>query len=220
MTDESTDRQQVLVCANKQVWIGHRPWPAKVARRYIDTVRFIRACLGVAGTLALLAFASPAESATSAVPVLLAPVPHSHFAFVIEAANSGCGHTFCLWFSRISDPPAPSSDRRLPALQPSEANRPGTSSRCSSPPRNGYLWARAAHRDVLYVTTDGARSWRRRVSTSSLLPVHSFSVTLGHIYFVTGVCSGMGICHDFQLHSAGANGTNWSSRPPGASTSD
>ena len=216
MTDESTDRQHVLVCANKQVRIGHRTWPAKGARRYIDTVRFIRACLGVAGTLALLAFAVPATAATSAVPVLLAPVPHSHFAYVIEAANSGCGHTFCLWLSRISDPPAPSSDRRLPALHPLGGQPTGNlESLQFTSPNDGYLWAREAHRDVLYVTTDGAKSWHRRVSTSSLLPVHPFSVTLGHIYFVTGVCSGMGICHDFQLHSAGASGTTWSSRPLG-----
>jgi hypothetical protein len=216
MTDESTDQQHVLVCANKQVRIGHRTWPAKGARRYIDTVRFIRACLGVAGTLAFLAFAMPATAATSAVPVLLAPVPHSHFAYVIEAANSGCGNTFCLWFSRISDPPSPSSDRQLPALHPLGGQPTGDlKSLQFTSPNDGYLWTREAHRDVLYVTTDGAKSWHRRVTTSSLLPVHSFSVTLGHIYFVTGVCSGMGICHDFQLHSAGASGTTWSSRPLG-----
>jgi hypothetical protein len=218
MTDGGTEQQHVLVCANKRLWNGHRHWAAKVAKRYVGSVRVIPACLGITSALVLLAFASPAESATSAVPVLLAPVPHSHFAYVIEAANSGCGHTFCLWFSRISDPPSPSSDRRLPALHPLGSQPTGNlESLQFTSPDDGYLWARETHRDVLYVTTDGAKSWHRRASTSSLLPVHSFSVTRGHIYFVTGICFGMGNCRDFQLHSAGASGATWSSRPLGLS---
>jgi hypothetical protein len=201
---------------NKLKRIGHRPWPDEVARHYIGSVRSIRACLGVASALALLALVSPANAATSAVPVLLAPVPNSHYAFVIEASSSGCGHAFCLWFSRISDPPAPSSDRHLPSLHPLAGQPTGNlESLQFTSPDDGYLWAREARRDVLYVTTDGAKSWQRRVSTSSLLPVHSFSATLGHIYFVTGVCSAMGTCRGFQLHSAGANGAVWTRRPLG-----
>lgn len=200
--------------ANKLNWIGHGPRPENLARHYIGSVRSIRTCLGVASALALLTFASPANAAASAVPVLLVPVPHSHYAYVIEASGSGCGHTFCLWFSRISDPPTPSSDRHLPALHPLAGQPTGNlESLQFTSLDDGYLWAREAHGDVLYVTTDGAKSWQRRVSTSSLLPVHSFSATLGHIYFVTGVCSGMGICRGYQLHSAGANGAVWTSRP-------
>jgi hypothetical protein len=76
---------------------------------------------------------------------------------------------------------------------------------------DGYLWAKEGRESALYVTTDGAHSWHRTVTTSSLL-VHSFTATQGHLYFVTGTCSGMGICRDFRLHSAGTSGVTWTSR--------
>ncbi|MHB8380110.1 MAG: beta propeller repeat protein [Acidimicrobiales bacterium] len=177
-------------------------------------MRSLRTSLGAISALALLALASPAESATSAIPVLLAPVPNSHFAYVIESASSGCGHTFCLWFSRISDPPAPASDRHLPPLHALEGQPAGNlESLQFTSPEDGYLWAKEGRVSALYVTTDGAHLWHRTVATSSLLPAHPFTATHGHLYFVTGTCSGMGICRDFRLHSAGASGATWTSRP-------
>ncbi|GEM_PF-3213647 len=176
-------------------------------------MRSFRTFLGAMSAVALLTLASPAESATSAIPVLLAPVPHSNFAYVIESASSGCGHTFCLWFSRISDPPARSSDRRLPPLHALGGQPTGNlESLQFTSPKDGYLWAKEGRVSALYVTTDGAYSWHRTVATSSMLPVHPFTATQGHLYFVTGTCSGMGICRDFRLHSAGASGATWTSR--------
>jgi len=177
-------------------------------------MRFFRIFLGSMIALSLVTLASPAESATGAIPVLLVPVPHSKFAYVIESASSGCGHTFCLWFSRISDPPAPSSDRKLPPLHPLGSQPTGNlESLQFTSLDDGYLWAKEGRVSALYVTSDGAHSWHRTVVTSSLLPVHPFTATQGHLYFVTETCSGMGICRDFRLHSAGANGATWTSRP-------
>lgn len=177
-------------------------------------MRSFRTLLGVMCVLAFLTLAAPAESATGALPVLLVSVPHSHFAYVVESANSGCGHTFCLWLSRISDPPTPSSDRRLPPLHALGGQPTGNlESLQFTSPKDGYLWAKEGRDSALYVTTDGARTWQRSVATSSLLPVHPFTATQGHLYFVTGICSGMGICRDFRLHSAGTSGATWTSRP-------
>jgi len=177
-------------------------------------MRLFRTYIVVMIALSLLTLASPADSATSAIPVLLVPVPHSNFAYVIEAASSGCGHTFCLWFSRISDPPAQSSDRKLPPLRALDGEPTGNlESLQFTSLDDGYLWAKEGRASALYVTTDGAKSWHRTVTTSSLLSAHPFTATQGHLYFVTDICSGMGICRDFRLHSAGANGVTWTSRP-------
>ena len=164
--------------------------------------------------LALVTIASPAESTTSAIPVLLVAVPHSKYAYVLESASSGCGRTFCLWFSRISDPPAPSSDRTLPPLHALGGQPTGNlESLQFTSLDDGYVWTKEGRVSALYVTVNGARSWHRTVTTSSLMPVHPFVATKGHLYFVTETCSGMGICRDFRLHAAGASGTNWISRP-------
>jgi hypothetical protein len=177
-------------------------------------MRLFRAFLGAIIALSLLTLASPAESATGAIPVLLVSVPHSKFAYVIEAASSGCGHTFCLWFSRISDPSSPTADLTLPALHALDGEPTGNLESLQFTSLNdGYLWAKEGRVSALYVTTDGAHSWHRTVTTSSLLPVHPFVATQGHLYFVTEICSGMGICRDFRLHSAGAKGAAWTSRP-------
>lgn len=177
-------------------------------------MRFAKSLLGVVSIFGLVATATPATAAVGAIPVVIASVPHSRFTYVLEAAPSGCGHTFCLWFSRISDPPAPTANRTLPSLHPLGGQPTGNLESLQFTSRNdGYLWAKEGRASTLYVTTDGARSWHRSATTSTRLPVHSFTVTLGHIYFVTGLCSGMGLCHRFRLHSAGASGRGWVSRP-------
>jgi len=178
------------------------------------SMRYFRVLLGITISLAFLVLASPAQSVSGAIPVYLVPVPHSQFAYVIEWANSGCGHTFCLWFSRISDPPALSSDRHLPPLHALDGQPTGNlESLQFTSPEDGYLWAKEGQASALYVTTNGAYSWHRTVVTSSILPVHPFTATQGHLYFVTGTCSGMGICRDFRLHSAGARGAAWTTHP-------
>ena len=177
-------------------------------------MRFVRAFLVAMIALSPVVIASPAESTTSAIPVLLVSVPHSKFAYVLESANSGCGHTLCLWFSRISDPPAPTSDRTFPPLHAFSGQPTGNiESLQFTSLDDGYLWTKEGRVSALYVTTNGARTWRRTVTTSSLMPVHPFGATQGHIYFVTETCSGMGICRDFRLHAAGSSGANWTSRP-------
>src|SRR5579863_2633943 len=176
-------------------------------------MRFIRAFLGVMSALALMTIATPAASTPAGVPVLLVAVPHSKYAYVLESASSGCGHTFCLWFSRISDPPTPTADRVLPPLHELGGQPTGNiESLQFTSLDDGYLWSKEGRVSSLYVTNDGARSWYRTVATASLMPVHPFVATQGHIYYVTETCSGMGQCRDFRLHAAGVSGAKWTSR--------
>jgi len=162
-----------------------------------------------------LLVATPIASRASVVrkaltPLSLTQVPASSTVYVL--ATSGCARPSCLRLLRTSVDAATFTGASLPPMRSLRGDLTGSIDSISfANVDDGYAIVGVTGPTTLFVTLNGARSWRRVIVQKGARTL-GLTTTANGIYALTGVCSTSGSsCGDYRIAHSSFGATKWTS---------
>jgi len=192
--------------------VPRRPVPAPVR------VRALAAGLALVGLATMTGASDPGPSSAAALartawmPALLTPVPGSAVAYAVEATSDGCRAAPALRLVALRVGGTSRMVLSLPPVAPVSCEPTGdVTSLQFATSSDGVLVEKVGGRPVLYVTNDGATTWRR---WGALAPTASDVLAAPRgISYLASTCSAMGLCRHYRLVAAPWAAPSWTSRP-------
>jgi len=159
------------------------------------------------------AFVSSADASQMSVkPLEIFPVRSSNVVYML--ATTGCSQSSCLRLLRTSVDANSFASAALPLVQSVPGTLSGTlDSLQFANVSDGYAIVGATGPTSLYVTLNGARTWRR-VTVQKGARTLGLTTTANALYAITGVCSPSGTsCHDYRIARSPLTAKQWTSSP-------
>ena len=160
---------------------------------------------------------SDVSSGASMTPLLLARVPSSQVVYILGSVK--CGESRCLHLRRTTDYAAHFVTVSIPPVSEVPGSLTGSLSRLLFANVNdGYAIEPTGSSTTLFVTTDGATTWRRAALASGLV-FGGFAMSATSLYAVTMRCNGLAqTCTDFRLARSSLKASHWAFSPMPNST--
>lgn len=142
------------------------------------------------------------------VPALLARVPGSNIVYVL--GNTKCSHSDCFHLFRTNDNGASFTTTSLPPIHNERGSPTGDLSQLVfANSMDGYAVEGNYYSRSLYVTTNDAKSWQKRVVAQGR-DIRGITVTSNRLYVMTMRCPHKtGNCTDFRLARSLLNAESW-----------
>lgn len=171
-----------------------------------------RVAAAIALAAGALVGASGAGAATALSPEMVVRAGESPVLYVV---GSSCARATCLHLLRSTDAGVTYQAVAMPPTTTVADSSTGSLDwLVFATPTNGYALEGAATSTTLYVTRDGARTWRRATLPSGV-DITALAATTSAVYVVTRHCAtqsdGNEGCVDYQLAHSGPDATTWSS---------
>lgn len=156
--------------------------------------------------------ASSAATKKSLTPLTIMQVRSTSDIYVL--ATTGCAEPSCLRLLRTSIDATSFFTLTLPPVQKSSGTLTDTvDSMVFSNVNDGYAILGATGPTTLYVTLNGARTWRSVVVQKGSRTL-GLTATASELYAITGVCSPSGsTCHSYRVARSPLSANRWTSSP-------
>lgn len=190
-------------------------WPVRSSRqcRTFDTrIAFTLLCLATF-TLAPLVGRDIPAGGSSRLPLStleISQVRSSNVVYVL--ATTGCAQPSCLRLIRTTVSATSFTSANLPPIGALRGQLAGTLDSIQfANVHDGYAIVGETGPTSLYVTLDGARTWRKVIIEKGARTL-GLTTTANGLYAITGICSSSGVsCHGYRIARSSLRATSWSS---------